>query len=335
MPMTTTEPEPNKEPKPGTLQGLYLVEPHGRLIADRRKTLIAKSKHLPLEGTWSLVSKENGRGLEYGKITVGEPKPVAIDKFDSLFKYHRVTPKERSRWWPTKVELYLYPITNLEPHDKPKLVEVPAGTQTIMPKIKYLSKPESKPEPEPKLKPDREPGQDRERPYTEVGSPRASDTHSDPDEKAACRKDRCMKCDEAPEVEIIWADGRGRAWFCKECFTKWKEEMDDPEIVKQRQVHSGSVGDKYGEEPEPEHERKEARMPWTTANPPSCAKNWTESEKKKCITAANAVLREGGKEQDAIFACIRAAGKTKYPSGKKAQDTESTNGFLTLQSYLE
>ena len=185
---TAREPEPGPETEPAAkAEGLYLVEPHGRLIADRKKTLIAKSKHLPLEGTWLLISKENNIGLEYGKITVGEPRAVAIDKFDSLFKYHRVTPKERSRWWPTKIELYLYPITSLEPHGKPKPVEIPAGTQTIMEKIKYLSTPdESKPEPD--HKPDLEPGQDRERPYTEVGSPRTSDTHSDPAEKELERK---------------------------------------------------------------------------------------------------------------------------------------------------
>lgn len=66
-------------------------------------------------------------------------------------------------------------------------------------------------------------------------------------------------------------------------------------------------------------------MPWTVDNPPRPAKNWSESEKKKCVTAANAVLREGGKEQDAIFACIRAAGKTKNPGGKKAFDTTIRN----------
>lgn len=54
-------------------------------------------------------------------------------------------------------------------------------------------------------------------------------------------------------------------------------------------------------------------MPWTKDNPPSCAKNWTDSEKEKCVTAANAALKEGS-EQDAIFACIRAAGKSKEKS---------------------
>ena len=52
-------------------------------------------------------------------------------------------------------------------------------------------------------------------------------------------------------------------------------------------------------------------MPWTTDNPPPPAKNWTDEEKKKCVPAANAVKRDGGTDEDAIFACIAAAGKSK------------------------
>jgi uncharacterized protein YdaT len=58
-------------------------------------------------------------------------------------------------------------------------------------------------------------------------------------------------------------------------------------------------------------------MPWTKDDPPPPAKNWSDSEKEKCVKAANAVLREGGKDEEAIYACIHAAGKTKNPGGKK------------------
>lgn len=50
---------------------------------------------------------------------------------------------------------------------------------------------------------------------------------------------------------------------------------------------------------------------------PTVAKNWSEAEQKKCVAAANAVLNDDGSEQDAIFACIRAAGKTKNPGGEE------------------
>ena len=52
-------------------------------------------------------------------------------------------------------------------------------------------------------------------------------------------------------------------------------------------------------------------MPWSYPNNiPKPAKNWTAAEQKRCIASGNAVLREGGSEQDAIFACIHAAGRS-------------------------
>jgi HK97 family phage prohead protease len=52
-------------------------------------------------------------------------------------------------------------------------------------------------------------------------------------------------------------------------------------------------------------------MPWTVDDPPSVAKNWTDEEKEKCVKAANAVLEDGGTDEEAIFACIHAAGKSE------------------------
>lgn len=63
-------------------------------------------------------------------------------------------------------------------------------------------------------------------------------------------------------------------------------------------------------------------MPWTKEKPPKCATNWTDEQKAKCVKTANAVLKGGGTEQAAVFACIKSAGKTKHPGGKdKAKGT--------------
>ena len=69
-------------------------------------------------------------------------------------------------------------------------------------------------------------------------------------------------------------------------------------------------------------------MPWDKDNPPSVAKNWSESERAKCISAANAVLKDGGDDEKAIQACIHAAGKTKNPGGK---DEQGAKGGLVLE----
>jgi len=52
-------------------------------------------------------------------------------------------------------------------------------------------------------------------------------------------------------------------------------------------------------------------MPYSKDNIPAVAKSWTEDEQHKCIIAANAVLEESDDEEQAIFACIHAAGKSK------------------------
>jgi phage I-like protein len=62
-------------------------------------------------------------------------------------------------------------------------------------------------------------------------------------------------------------------------------------------------------------------MPWSVANPPRPATNWPQPAKALCVRVANAVLRQGGKDQDAIYACIRAV-KNKYPSAIKAPKSE-------------
>ena len=67
-------------------------------------------------------------------------------------------------------------------------------------------------------------------------------------------------------------------------------------------------------------------MPYSFPNNiPRPAKNWTEEEQKKCIAAANAVLQDDGSEQQAIFACIRAAGKTQHPGGEGKATEEVMN----------
>jgi len=126
------------------LKGLYLVEPHGHLIHDGKKSAIAQSRYEPgtrfdLRGHYYIVSKEHSQGLTFGEATVGEPKELSIAAFDSLFDAHRVTTKERRRWWPDAETLWLYPILTYTPYAQPKPTDVPPGTQTIMEDVKFIT----------------------------------------------------------------------------------------------------------------------------------------------------------------------------------------------------
>ena len=150
--------------------GIYLVSPHGRLIWEGRKTIIVKSKQYDLQGTWLVISKENTKGLAFGVAEVGPVASVQTSEFDALFKQHRVTRKEREKWWADSTKLYLYPIKSFDAFDKPAMVTVPPGVQTIMRNVQFIDK-----------KPDIEPGQDRERPQTEEGRPRKVDDAENPE----------------------------------------------------------------------------------------------------------------------------------------------------------
>jgi len=65
-------------------------------------------------------------------------------------------------------------------------------------------------------------------------------------EKSDQRRDCCMQCQSAPEIECVWADGRGRAWFCKTHWDAWRKEYGF-DINKHRRVIGGAVGVRYGE----------------------------------------------------------------------------------------
>lgn len=70
-------------------------------------------------------------------------------------------------------------------------------------------------------------------------------------------------------------------------------------------------------------------MPWSKDNVPSVAKNWTTSEQQKCVVAANSVKSKGGSDQDAVFACINAAGKSKQHAAGLDGNTLDAEIFAT------
>lgn len=56
-------------------------------------------------------------------------------------------------------------------------------------------------------------------------------------------RSKCMNCGEPPTHDCVWADGRGRAWFCDKHWDAFKRKHND--IVMHRQVKDGEVEPKY------------------------------------------------------------------------------------------
>jgi len=66
-------------------------------------------------------------------------------------------------------------------------------------------------------------------------------------EKTRHRRDKCMVCSAPPQVDVHWADGRGRAWFCLRHFKDWARE-EERDIVRCWFVANGEVPEKIGDE---------------------------------------------------------------------------------------
>lgn len=71
-------------------------------------------------------------------------------------------------------------------------------------------------------------------------------------------KDECMRCSKEPEIEIMWAGHRARAWFCEEHAEEFKSEKDDDEITKEREVPNGEVAEDWSDGPIKDNAKKEA-----------------------------------------------------------------------------
>jgi hypothetical protein len=54
--------------------------------------------------------------------------------------------------------------------------------------------------------------------------------------------EKCMECSKKPEYEVLWAEGRGHAWFCKKHFKEWATKGDGKgDICSVKEVTDGKV----------------------------------------------------------------------------------------------
>lgn len=64
------------------------------------------------------------------------------------------------------------------------------------------------------------------------------------------RRDQCMECSDKPKYEVLWAEGKGHAWFCESDLKKWsKEHKDDIDYIKE--IKDGVAAIKFSENKNP------------------------------------------------------------------------------------
>lgn len=115
------------------MPGMYLVEPHAEMIWTRQKKLILKGRAYPnfIDRDVLLLGDK-----AYGIIRLiygGRLSEKDIDRFEKL---HRVTNKERRKWWGRR-PLFVYAFT-MRRFEKPIAYKRPRGLQTYLKKVQLI-----------------------------------------------------------------------------------------------------------------------------------------------------------------------------------------------------
>ncbi|RLC80248.1 MAG: hypothetical protein DRJ03_22070, partial [Chloroflexi bacterium] len=124
-------------------EGIYLVPPHGELIAKGEKTAMVKSRAFKLRGFYLLCSGS----LCYGWVRFKSrydsneyPKRISVKEFKELQHAHCISDEERKAWWGGKGWLYYYPIREFIPLPRPRKFRLPQGAQTFIREVEFLQK---------------------------------------------------------------------------------------------------------------------------------------------------------------------------------------------------
>ncbi|UYL64847.1 MAG: DNA ligase [Methanophagales virus PBV299] len=110
-------------------RGLYLPEPHARLIAEGKKVLILKDRKYDIADEIFLFFDHD---KAYGYLLLGDPFVINSHKeFLALQPLHHVTEEEYKKW-KFAIPIYAYPIREVMRFPHPKKISVPKGVQNFL-----------------------------------------------------------------------------------------------------------------------------------------------------------------------------------------------------------
>jgi phosphoribosyl 1,2-cyclic phosphate phosphodiesterase len=117
--------------------GIYMAQPHGRLLYEGKKKLIVKAKHFKNEIGKLLYLIEDS--LCYGIIRLHLPDKTSLAEFHALSKEHMISNEELKKWWPGKEVLYSYRFDIIKLFETPRKVSIPQGVQTFVREFEFLT----------------------------------------------------------------------------------------------------------------------------------------------------------------------------------------------------
>jgi len=133
------EPLEKIEKEEPVVPALYLVPPHGEMIAKRTKTLIVKS--IKFEENIGIPVYVFSDKYCWAKIVLAEPFEIDLNDFARLRNRHRITDSERKNWWPGKRRLWAYNFQFIEAYDPPIRVDFKPGPQVWIREWEWIDEP--------------------------------------------------------------------------------------------------------------------------------------------------------------------------------------------------
>ena len=106
---------------------ILLPPPHSEYIYDDEKSAIVKAREYYLKKFFIL---NNGK-KSYGYIRFSDGEKGDLKDFEKREEKHKVTDKERIKWWPDKKVFYFYDIVDFIPFEEPIEDKAPRGAQTF------------------------------------------------------------------------------------------------------------------------------------------------------------------------------------------------------------
>ena len=117
--------------------GIYLTEPHGQLIYDDKKQAIAKSREFDRLLNFNvLVSGDKA----YGLIKFKKAEKLDLEQFRQREAEHKISEEERLKWWPSKTELFFYPIDTFTKYEEPQIVKQTTGAQVFIDNVEFTKR---------------------------------------------------------------------------------------------------------------------------------------------------------------------------------------------------
>lgn len=113
--------------------GIYLVEPHGRLIAESKKSMIVKSRRFTKYSGVPLYVVQGS--AVWALINMQDPRVISLEEFRALGRRHRITEENREKWWPRAKTLYAYEFQLLNTYDPPITIKVSPKVRTFIRRI--------------------------------------------------------------------------------------------------------------------------------------------------------------------------------------------------------